>query len=161
MPPLRRVFASLLYELLLLFGLGLLPGALGALFVAQTGHGHWAQSDTALRVYALAFYGIYFVWFWSERGQTLAMQTWRIAVRRADGSKLTQWRAAGRFAAACAAWFGAPLAVASALSLRPGPTLATVVGWGVVYGLASRFSPDRQLWHDRLCGTRLADLRTP
>jgi uncharacterized RDD family membrane protein YckC len=160
-PPLRRRLLSLVYELLLLFGLALLPGALGALFVAQTAHGHWAQSDAALRAYALFFYAIYFVWFWSRRGQTLAMQTWRIAVQRADGARLTEFRAVGRFAAACVAWFAAPLAIASALALRPWPTLALVAGWAVVYGLSSRFAPDRQFWHDRVAGTRLVDLREP
>jgi uncharacterized RDD family membrane protein YckC len=158
-PPLRRRLASLVYEVLLLFGLALIPGALGALFVAQTGQSHWAQSATALRVYALVFDGIYFVWFWSARGQTLAMQTWRLAVQRADGTQLTEWRAAGRFAAACVAWFGPPLAVASALSLRPWPTLGLLVGWALVYAASSRFAPDRQFWHDRLAGTRLVDLR--
>ena len=158
-PPLRRRLASLVYESLLLFGLGLVPGALGALFVAQTGHAHWAQSDTALRVYALFFYAIYFVWFWSARGQTLAMQTWRIAVQRADGMRITELRAVGRFAAACAAWFAAPVALASALALQPGPTLGLVVAWGIVYALSSRLAPDRQFWHDRIAGTRLVDLR--
>ena len=158
-PPLRRRFASLVYELLLLFGLALIPGALGALFVAQTGHGHWAQSDAALRVYALFLDAIYFVWFWSRRGQTLAMQTWRIAVQHRDGTQLTQARAAGRFLAACAGWFAAPLLVASALALKPWPTLGAVAGWAVLYGLSSRFAPDRQYWHDRVAGTRLVDQR--
>ena len=40
-------------------------------------------------------YGIYFVGCWSVRGQTLAMQTWRIRVVTAGGARLGQARAAG------------------------------------------------------------------
>ena len=79
------------------------------MFTAVTGHQHWLQSDTALRVYALVLYGVYFVWLWSTRGQTLAMQTWRIRVVTAAGGPLTQARALGRYLACCCAWFGPAL----------------------------------------------------
>ena len=48
-PSLKRRMASFVYEGLLLFGIGLIPGAIGALFVALTGHQHPLQSDSALR----------------------------------------------------------------------------------------------------------------
>ncbi len=61
-PSLARRMACFVYEATLLFGLALIPGALGAFFLAQTGQRHPLQSDTALRVYALVLYGVYFVW---------------------------------------------------------------------------------------------------
>ena len=57
-PSLMRRMASFVYEGLLLFGIGLVPGAIGALFVALTGHQHPLQSDTALRVITLTLYAI-------------------------------------------------------------------------------------------------------
>ena len=154
-PSLVRRMASFCYEAMLLFGLALIPGALGALFFAQTGQRHPLQGDTALRIYAFVLYGAYFVWFWSKRGQTLAMQTWRIRVVTVDGAPLSQARALARYLACCVAWFAPPLALAAALGWRPAASLAAVAAWFVAYALLALAEPQRQFWHDRLCGTRL------
>jgi hypothetical protein len=57
-PSLKRRMASFVYEGLLLFGIGLIPGAIGALFVTLTGHQHPLQSDTALRAITLQIYAV-------------------------------------------------------------------------------------------------------
>jgi uncharacterized RDD family membrane protein YckC len=154
-PSLKRRMACFCYEAMLLFGIALIPGVLGAIFVAQTGQRHPLQSETALRIYALVLDAIYFVGLWSTRGQTLAMQTWRIRVVTASGSRLSQGRALLRFVCCCIAWLGVPTALASALHLPPLTTLLAVVAWLAIYPLFALFAPDRQFWHDRLCGTRL------
>jgi uncharacterized RDD family membrane protein YckC len=157
-PSLARRMASFVYEGLLLFGIGLIPGALGALFVALTGHQHPLQSDTALRVITLLIYAVYFTWFWSARGQTLPMQTWHIRVVTAQGRPLTQPRALLRFVASCA-WFAPAAAIAAANHWTRWQGLAAI-GVGVVaYALLARLHPQRQFWHDALCGTRLVDTR--
>jgi uncharacterized RDD family membrane protein YckC len=158
-PPLARRMACFVYEALLLFGVALIPGALGAIFFAQTGQQHPLQSATALRAFALVLFGVYFVWLWSARGQTLAMQTWRIRLVTADGLPLTQARALGRYAACCCCWFAPPALVASIAALPPWPALAGFASWIVAYALSALTSPGRQFWHDRLCGTRLIDAR--
>jgi uncharacterized RDD family membrane protein YckC len=153
-PSLRRRMAAFVYEGLLLFGIGLVPGAIGALFFALTGQHHPLQSGTALRVIALVIYAVYFTWFWSVRGQTLAMQTWRIRVVNADGEPLSQGRALCRFIAACA-WF-APAALLALLNRWTGwPALAAVAIGVIAYALLALLHPQRQFWHDALCGTRL------
>ena len=157
--PLGRRMAAFVYEALLLFGLGLVPGALGALFFAQTGQRNPLQSETALQVFALVFYGIYFVWFWSARGQTLAMQTWRIRLQTADGLPPGQGRALARYAACCALWFALPALAAGAAHLRPLASLGLVGAWIVFYALLALAEPGHQFWHDRLCGTWLVDAR--
>ncbi len=157
-PSLKRRMASFVYEGLLLFGIGLIPGAIGALFVALTGHQHPLQSDTALRVITLTIYAVYFTWFWSARGQTLPMQTWHIKVVTAGGVPLSQPRALLRFAAACT-WF-APGAVIASLNDWTGWQGLGAIAIGVLaYALLSRLHPQRQFWHDALCGTRLVDAR--
>lgn len=154
-PSLTRRMACFCYDALLLFGIALVPGVLGAIFAAQTGQQHPLQSQTALRIYALVLDAIYFVGLWSTRGQTLAMQTWRIRVVSADGGAVSQGRALLRFAACCIAWLGVPTALASAFDWPPLAALLAVLAWIAIYPLSALFAPGRQFWHDRLCGTRL------
>jgi uncharacterized RDD family membrane protein YckC len=158
-PSLARRMACFVYEATLLFGLALIPGALGALFVAQTGQRHPLQSESALRLFALVLYGVYFVWLWSSRGQTLAMQTWRIRVVTAAGEPLTQARALGRYLACCCVWFGPATLLAATFALPPWPSLGAAAAGIVVYALSALVAPERQFWHDRLCRTRLIDVR--
>ena len=153
-PSLKRRMASFVYEGLLLFGIGLIPGAIGALFVALTGPQHPLQSDAALRGITLLIYAVYFSWFWSVRGQTLPMQTWHIRVVTAQGEPLSQPRALMRFVASCA-WFAPAAALAAVNHWTRWQGLAAV-GVGVVaYALLTLLHPQRQFWHDALCGTRL------
>ena len=156
-PLLARRMACFAYEATLLFGLALIPGVLGAFFFAQTGQRHPLQSEAALRVYALILYGVYFVWLWSTRGQTLAMQTWKIRVVTADGNRLSQSRALARYAACCCAWFGPATLIAAALHWPPARSLGAIAAGIAGYALLALVEPDRQFWHDRLCGTRLVD----
>jgi uncharacterized RDD family membrane protein YckC len=156
-PSLARRMACFLYEATLLFGLALIPGVLGAIFVAQTGQRHPLQSDAALRVYALILYGIYFVWLWSTRGQTLAMQTWKIRVVTAAGGRLSQGRALARYIACCCAWFGPATLAAAVLHWPPARSLGAVAAGIAGYALLALLEPGRQFWHDRLCRTRLID----
>ena len=82
------------------------------------------------------------------------MQTWHIRVVTADSAALSQARALCRFVAACA-WF-APAAVLSHLNGWTGwQTLGAVTVGVVAYALLALLHPQRQFWHDALCGTRL------
>ena len=155
-PSLARRMASFVYEGLLLFGIGLIPGAIGALVLALSRGPQTPQGDTALRIITLAIYAIYFTWFWSVRGQTLPMQTWHIRVVTVDGKPLSQARALLRFVASCA-WF-APAALLGALNGWTRWQGLMAVGIGVVtYALLALLHPRRQFWHDALCGTQLVD----
>jgi uncharacterized RDD family membrane protein YckC len=158
-PSLPRRMACFVYESMLLFGISLIPGVLGALFVAQTGQRNPLQGETALRLFAWLVYGVYFVWFWTARGQTLAMQTWHIRVVSASGERLTQTRALARYVACCTFWFAPATIVAWALHLPPWPSLGVTAAGIVGYALLALAEPAHQFWHDRLCGTRLIDAR--
>lgn len=159
-PSLRRRMASFVYEGLLLFGIGLIPGAIGAGWIAISGRPQPLHADTVLRAITLVIYAAYFTWYWSTRGQTLPMQTWNIRVVTASGRPLSKSHAFARFIASCA-WF-APAAAIAALNHWTRWQGLAAVGVGVVaYALLSRLHPLRQFWHDALCGTRLIDARTP
>ena len=153
-PSLRRRFASLLYEMVVLFGVLLVPGVVGALLVAITGR----QQDAAAGVAGFLVFGAYFTWFWTRRGQTLPMQTWHIRLVTVSGVPLTSRRAMARYLAAYL-WFA------------PGAMTAWAFGWNreqvlyaaginvIAYGLLAWLHRDRQFIHDALCGTRLVDVR--
>ena len=116
-PSLARRMASFAYEAMLLFGIGLLPGAVGAFFVRVLGaEGAW-HAEGALRAFAFAVYGVYFVCCWSKSGQTLPMRTWQLRVVTREGRPLTQRRALARYLLACACW------------LLPGWLAGTLAGW--------------------------------
>jgi uncharacterized RDD family membrane protein YckC len=147
------------YEGLQLFGVSLIPGIIGATWVAQTGHP--LQSVTALRVFAFALYALYFTWFWSgPRGQTLAMQTWQVRVVTQHGERLGRGRALARFFAACI-WFAPAALLAAALHWDPWQGLLAIVVGVVVYALLALLQPQRQFWHDVVCGTRLVAAPRP
>ncbi|MES1163909.1 MAG: RDD family protein, partial [Rhizobacter sp.] len=99
--------------------------------------------------------------FWSARGQTLPMQTWHIRVVTTDGQPLSQTRALARFIAACA-WFAPGAALATLNRWTRWQGLAAVAIGVVAYALLTLLHPQRQFWHDALCGTRLiTDRPTP
>ena len=90
----RRVFCCL-YEQLVLLGVialtFLLPNlGLGILFGISLPS--WL---TFLYLYAVL--GIYFVWYWTKSGQTLAMQTWRIRIIDQNGYTLKKPQALWRY----------------------------------------------------------------
>ena len=90
----RRV-SCCLYEQLVLLGVialtFLLPNlGLGIMFGVSLPS--WL---TFLYLYAVL--GIYFVWYWTKTGQTLAMQTWRIRMIGNGGIALTKRQALWRY----------------------------------------------------------------
>lgn len=153
-PGLRRRLACLLYEALLLFGVGLVSGALGTFALKLTDVSSTTARDLVLQLVGIVVYGAYFVWFWTRRGQTLPMQTWRIKLVTAQGGALTVPLAIRRYFA-CALWI-APAYTVAKLNHWPLATMFTAIGSGIfVYALLALLHPQRQFWHDALCGTRL------
>lgn len=141
-----------------MFGIGLVPGAVGALLLALPFNLSNSQREIVLQVVALGIYAGYFTWFWSRRGQTLPMQTWLIRVETARGQRLSPGRALLRFAAACL-WV-LPAVTISAINHWKGWDMLAAVAVGVAgYGLLSYLHPQRQFLHDMLCGTRLVSTR--
>lgn len=153
-PSLRRRFASLVYEVLVCFGVALVPGAIGALLLGITGE----PQEAASRFIAFLIFGAYFTWFWTRRGQTLPMQTWHMRLVAADGGPVSFARAAARYLAACA-WVAPAVALSWANGWTRWQALAAVGAGVVAYGALARLHPQGQFLHDALCGTRLIDAK--
>ena len=97
--------------------------------------------------------GIYFVWFWSRGGQTVAMKAWNLRLTSRDGSAVSQPRALCRYLLSWLWFMPALLAIWLADLRSPGASFA-VMGAGVVaYAMLARLHPSRQFWHDVVCGT--------
>ena len=151
-PSLRRRLACFVYEGVLLFGVLATAGYLFAGFAQQR---HALANRTLLQAFLFFVLAIYFVWFWTHGGQTVAMKTWGIRLLTRDGKTVSQPRAFVRYML-CWLWFLPALAAAWLIGIRSALALflGAIVGV-VVYAAVSRLLPDRQFLHDAVCGTRL------
>lgn len=152
--------ACFMYEGLILFGLGLIPGVAGALFTAAFHLSSLTALDFGLRGLSVAIYAAYFTWFWSQKGQTLPMQTWHIQVVTREGQRLSRKQAFLRFIA-CWIWI-APSAILSGLmGLSLWQTVMCSMLGFALYAALSWLHPTRQFWHDAWCRTRLIQKPNP
>lgn len=150
-PSLRRRLLAMTYEAMLLFAVVFIAGYL---FDTLTQSRNALMLRHARQAWLFVVLGVYFVWFWTHGGQTLAMKTWRIRLVGPGGARLLAGRAIARYLL---------------LWIFVLPTLAIVAAQGIsgwvamiALGLALALPPfyalfdrERQFIHDRLLGTRL------
>lgn len=137
-PSLLRRLGSILYDLVLVAAVVIIA-AFGYTVAVQSLTGAELTQGAAqllFRIYLLAVILGYYLYFWTQGRQSLAMRTWRLLLLNADGS---------------------PLRLADAIR-RVGFAILTLapIGLGLWWML---FDPDRQSWYDRLAGTRLVLVR--
>jgi len=133
-PSIKRRLASMFYEMLLVSAI---------LFIAAfvfTVATHNAQSPLiriAFQAYLALVAGMYFIAFWLRGGQTLPMKTWHLRLEKADGGPIGTQQAALRY-------------------------LLALIGVFLLFGIIwALFDRDRQFWHDRMAGTRIAQDKLP
>ncbi|MDH4061518.1 MAG: RDD family protein [Aquincola sp.] len=155
-PGLARRMASFAYEGVLLFGVLFVAGYLYSTLTQQR---HALQGQTGLQAFAFIVLGIYFTLFWSRAGQTVAMRAWNLRLVTVDGAPVSQRRALARYLASWI-WFVPALLTAHVAGLNSALEILVLLIVGiVVYALLAFAHPQRQFWHDALCGTRLIDWR--
>ncbi len=151
-PPLCRRMACFVYEGVLLFGVLMIAGYL---FSSLTQQRHALLGRHALQAFLFVVLGIYFAWFWSRSGQTVAMKAWHIRLVTMDGQPVSQSRALARYVLSWL-WFVPALLALSLAGLNSLPAMFGLLFAGVgAYAALSRLHPQRQFWHDAVCGTRL------
>jgi uncharacterized RDD family membrane protein YckC len=153
-PSIRRRLAAFVYEGVLLFGVVMTT----ALFYAGLANQRNAmQGRAGLMAVLFIVLGLYFVWFWSHGGQTLAMKSWRIRLVDRQGAPVTPWRSLVRYLLSWL-WFLPACVVLSLWGVRTAPMIFTVLFVGVLgYALTALLHPLRQFPHDVICGTRIVD----
>jgi uncharacterized RDD family membrane protein YckC len=129
-PGILRRLAAMSYEILLMSGvvavLMIAPHVLIGAFA------HRLATPAILWAHLFLVLLVYFIGFWSNGGQTLAMKTWRIRLLTNEGLPVRPAQALLRF-------------------LLCWPSLV-LGGVGIVWALVDR---DGQFLHDRIAGTRL------
>ncbi len=157
-PSLQRRLLCLVYEGVLLFGVVMLAGLVYGVVTQQR---HALAGSTGLKAFLFVVLGLYFVYFWSRSGQTLAMLTWHIKLVGPHAAAVSPARAAARYLL-CWLWFLPALALVHFSGLQgTGPTLAVVAAGVLAYAALARLRPDRQFWHDTVCQTRLIACPAP
>ena len=153
-PGLARRLAAFVYEGMLMFALVMVAGFL---FSSLTQQRHALQGRHGLQAFLFVVMALYFSWFWSRGGQTVAMKAWRIRLVMVDGEPVPQRRALLRYLLAWL-WFVPALAATQAAGISGGVSLSLMALVGVLaYAGLIYLRPDRQFWHDAVCGTRLID----
>jgi len=133
-PGLLRRLAAIVYDLLLLSAI-IIAAAFVYTIAAQSLTGADLTQGLArlgFQLYLLAVILAYYLYFWTQGRQTLAMRAWRLLVLREDGKPLQALDALRRLGFAV-------------LTLAP-------AGLGLWWML---FDRERQTWYDRLAGTRM------
>lgn len=148
--------ACFVYEGVLLFGVVMIAGYLYSTLTQQR---HALEGQVGLRSFLFLVLGIYFVWFWSHGGQTVAMKAWHIRLVDAQGRPVTQARALARYVLSWL-WFLPSLVAAWLADLHGSGAIFGLMTIGVIaYAWLARLHPQRQFWHDAVCGTRLITWR--
>jgi uncharacterized RDD family membrane protein YckC len=150
--------ACFVYEGVLLFGVVMIAGYL---FSSLTQQRNALLGRHGLQAFLFVVLGIYFVWFWSHGGQTVAMKAWHIRLVDAAGHQVTQARALARYLLSWL-WFLPALGLVWLSGLRgSGVTFGVMFAGIVAYALLARLHPRRQFLHDAVCGTCLVTQRPP
>jgi uncharacterized RDD family membrane protein YckC len=151
-PDLRRRMACFVYEGVLLFGVVMLAGLL---YSMSTNQHHALVGTTGLQALLFVVLGLYFVFFWSRTGQTLAMQTWHIRLVTQQGEPVSRGRALCRYLLSWL-WFLPALLAVQLSGLKTGAASFSAIMVGMLtYAALAWLRADRQFWHDVVCGTRL------
>lgn len=155
----RRV-SCCLYEQLVLLGViaftFLLPNlGLGILFGVSLPS--WL---TFLYLYAVL--GVYFVWYWTKSGQTLAMQTWRVRMISRHGFHLNKRQAIWRYVYG-SLWIVPCIFLQWIFHLEKWQIIEMLFAvalfmWPLSTFLDRRKPSERQSFPDRMAGSRLVEL---
>lgn len=128
-PGFGRRMLALMYEALLLLGVWFIAAFLFHLVFLDPAAEYFRP---LFQFYLLVVGGIYFIWFWTHGGQTLAMQTWKLRLVSANDERISTQQAMVRYLMAVIG--------------------ISFLGFGLLWAL---FDRDRQFLHDKVARTRI------
>lgn len=157
-PGLARRLAAFCYEGVLLFGVLMVAGLV---YAGLTQQRHALHGKLGLQAFVFVVLLVYFAWFWSHGGQTVAMRAWHLRLVDVMGRPVGWWRASARYLLAWM-WFVPALLTSQLAGLQGGGPLFGALLTGVLaYAALALLRDDRQFWHDVVCGTRLVHWQPP
>lgn len=155
-PGLARRMAAFTYEGVLLFGVVMIAGYL---YSSLTQMRNAVIGTAGLQAFLFLVIGIYFVWFWSRGGQTVAMKAWHIRLVDVAGRPVSQFRALLRYLLSWLWLLPALATVHFAGLVGGGAIFGSMLAGVIAYAALAWLHPQRQFWHDVVCGTRLVTWR--
>ena len=144
----------MLYESMLLFGVLFISDWLFSTLLQQR---HALQMRHAGQAWLFCILGLYFVWFWTHGGQTLAMKTWRMRLVTRDGGKIGTGRAVGRYLLAWL-WLLPGFTLAWAIEAKTWTLLLIPAANITLWAAAALLDRERRFLHDRIAGTRIVSV---
>ena len=148
--------AAFTYEGVLLFGLVMVVGGIYSVLANQRHGLHGREGMMAIQFLAIS---MYFIWFWTHCGQTLAMKTWHIRLVTEQGGSISLPQALQR-ALLTWLWFMPPWAASWMVGWHQTKLLYGAMGvWLLIYTSLTWLLPQGQFLHDIICRTRLIDTR--
>ncbi|WP_028104345.1 RDD family protein [Pseudoduganella violaceinigra] len=156
-PTVKRRLISMVYEILLAFAVLFLPFFV---FEIAAKASHTPLAEHMRQFLAFLILGAYFIHQWTRKGQTLAMQTWRIRLEQPGRQHLPIRTAALRYLL-CWLWILPGILVAYYGDLSNKHKLYTLLASALLWSLTAFLDKDRQFLHDRIAGTRLVQLPKP
>ena len=156
-PTVKRRLIAMVYEILLAFAALFLPFLV---FEIATKASHTELVEHMRQFLAFLILGAYFIHQWTRKGQTLAMQTWRIKLVQPGQNHLPIRTAALRYIL-CWLWILPGIVVAYVGDLSNKHKLYALLASVLLWSLTAFLDKDRQFLHDRIAGTRLVQLPKP
>ncbi|MGO4376708.1 RDD family protein [Pseudoduganella sp. RAF19] len=156
-PTVKRRLISMIYEILLAFAVLFLPFLV---FEIASKASHTPVAEHMRQALFFLILGAYFIHAWTKKGQTLAMQTWRIKLVVPGQHHVPLYVAAVRYLLSWL-WIVPALLVSFALKLEHWHALYALLAGALLWSLTAFIDKDRQFLHDRLAGTRLIQLPKP
>lgn len=150
-------FLALFYESLLLIGvtcLAFIPASIIAFLLRD----HTIARSALVGVIILLSWYIYFFSAWQKKEQTLAMKTWRIAVKSSQGTNATPQQLNMRFIWASVFLLLLPMLVylfARTHGYLPLVALGLAIIWWILPWGWALLHPKKQFLYDVLAGTQL------
>ena len=144
----------MVYDAMLLFGVLFISGWLFSTLLQQR---HALYLRSALQDWLFLVIGLYFVWFWTHGGQTLAMKTWRIRLVARNGDRVSVQRAIARYFLAWL-WILPGLGLAWLLGAKGWLMVAIPAANVLVWATTVYLDPHRQFLHDRIVGTSVVNI---
>ncbi|MCF7521637.1 RDD family protein [Neisseria sp. ZJ106] len=161
--PLKRRFAALVYELLLVSAVTAVTAIVAGISAIALNPVSTYLSGLVTALLMQAGWWYYFRSNWLKKGQTLAMQTWKIGLCNQQGVQPPLPQLRSRFLWASVFIVFIPLLAYAALrqqfGIPPMPAFAASLFWLILPWGFAWLNPDRQFLYDFLAGTRLVDLK--
>ena len=113
-------------------------------------------------LYLYSVLGVYFVWYWTKSGQTLAMQTWRVRMIASNGFNLSKRQAIWRYVYG-SLWIVPCIFLQWIFHLEKWQIIEMLFAvalfiWPLSIFLDRRDASERQGLPDRMAGSRLVEL---